>query len=166
MLVVMPDMLVKLYDLPDDAEAMRRVADAGLIIRRAMPYERHHVEAFIREHFWEGWVSEATSAWSRQPIPCFVALTKDTRELVGFASYDTTVRGFFGPTGVAESMRGKGAGVALLHAAMRGLRELGYGYAIIGGAGPVDWYAKHIGAIPIADSEPGVYANSIKGVAD
>ncbi|MEM7576016.1 MAG: GNAT family N-acetyltransferase [Planctomycetota bacterium] len=160
----MPDLLVKLYDLPDDTQAQRRVAEAGVTLRRAMPYDRHHVEAFIAKHFSQGWTSEALSVWSRQPIPCVLALREE--RLVGFANYDTTMRGFFGPTGVAESQRGRGIGEALLHASLRGLRELGYGYAIIGSAGPVAWYEKTIGAAVIDGSEPGVYANFIKGVAE
>ncbi|MEM1444793.1 MAG: GNAT family N-acetyltransferase [Planctomycetota bacterium] len=160
----MPDLLVKLYDLPDAAPAMRRVAEAGVTLRRAMPYDRHHVEAFIGKHFSAGWLSEATSVWSRQPIPCVLALRDE--QLVGFASYDTTMRGFFGPTGVAESQRGRGIGEALLHMSLRGLRELGYGYAIIGSAGPVAWYEKTVGATVIDGSEPGVYADFIKGITD
>ena len=33
----------------------------------------------------------------------------------------------------------------------------GYGYAIIGGVGPAEFYAKTVGAIPIEGSEPGIY---------
>jgi len=36
-----------------------------------------------------------------------------------------------------------------------GLRELGYVYAIIGSAGPTDFYERTVGAIVIPDSEPG-----------
>ena len=158
----MADLLVKLYDLPDDAAALRRVSESGVVLRRAMPYDAHHVRAFIGKHFSQGWESEVLSAWSRQPIPCVLALRGET--LVGFASYDTTMRGFFGPTGVAESQRGQGIGEALLHASLRGLREMGYGYAIIGSAGPVAWYEKTIGATVIDGSEPGVYAHFIKRV--
>jgi hypothetical protein len=61
---------------------------------------------------------------------------------VGFACYDVTCRGYFGPTGVLESERGKGIGTHRLIRPLSGLRELGYAYAIIGAAGPVDFYAK------------------------
>ncbi len=157
----MPDLIVKLFDLPDDAPVKARVAAAGVVLRHAMPYDRHHVEAFLTEHFSPGWVSEVTSAWARQPIPCVLAIKAG--QLVGFASYDTTARGFFGPTGVDAAQRGQGIGAALLHEALRGLKHLGYGYAIIGAAGPVDFYAKAVGATVIEGSEPGVYAHMIKG---
>ena len=46
----------------------------------------------------------------------------------------------FGPTGVAENARGGGIGKSLLLACLCGLREMGYVYGIIGGAGPVEFY--------------------------
>jgi len=46
---------------------------------------------------------------------------------------------------------------------MLGLRELGYAYAIIGGAGPVDFYVKTLGAIPIPGSSPGIYPKKLSG---
>ena len=55
--------------------------------------------------------------------------------LLGFACHDATAKGFFGPTAVAEAERGKGIGEALLFATLRGMREAGYAYAIIGGVG-------------------------------
>ena len=58
--------------------------------------------------------------------------------------------------------RGKGIGKALLLAALEGLREMGYVYAIIGAAGPVRFYQKTVGAIIIPDSEPGIYTDMLK----
>ena len=40
-----------------------------------------------------------------------------------------------------------------------GLADLGYAYAIIGAAGPVEFYAKAVGATVIPDSSPGIYAD-------
>ena len=63
-----------------------------------------------------------------------------------------------GPTGVAEKMRGRGIGTALLLACLYGLQDLGYTYAIIGGAGPVDFYKNAVGAIDIPiDEGKGIY---------
>ena len=67
-----------------------------------------------------------------------------------------------GPTGVAEDERGRGTGKALLIAALWGLRELGYVYGIIGGAGPMRFYEEAVGAIVIPDSEPGIYDDLLK----
>jgi hypothetical protein len=40
---------------------------------------------------------------------------------------------------------------------LEAMKQQGYGYAIIGGVGPAEFYAKTVGAIPIEGSEPGVY---------
>ena len=77
--------------------------------------------------------------------------------LVGFACYDATIRGFFGPTGVHEAQRGRGLGKALLFAALHTMWEVGYAYAVIGSAGPTEFYAKAVGATPIEGSTPGIY---------
>jgi hypothetical protein len=38
---------------------------------------------------------------------------------------------------------------------------MGYAYAIIGGAGPVDFYQKTVGAIEIEGSVPGIYRDRL-----
>ena len=84
-----------------------------------------------------------------------MAVKDDT--LLGFACHDTTAKGFFGPTGVTEQARGQGIGEALLLATLNGMREAGYGYAVIGDPGPVAFYRKRLDALEIPKSEPGVY---------
>lgn len=83
-------------------------------------------------------------------------------KLVGFACYDATCKGFFGPTGVDDVCRGKGVGTALLLACLHDMRAQGYGYAVIGGAGPVAFYEKTVGAIEIPDSKPGIYKGMLR----
>lgn len=153
----MIDMLVRLYDLPDSRELYARVEEKGIVLRRARAFERHSVSCFVEKHFSPKWVSEVEVAMSRQPIACFIA-TKGG-EVIGFACCDTTSRGFFGPTGVAESARGSGVGKALLFMALEGLRELGFAYGIIGGVGPKEFYQKACGAIEIPGSDPGTYTD-------
>jgi GNAT superfamily N-acetyltransferase len=149
----MPDMLVKLYDL----DRWDKGAPAhGCRIRRPLPPEKHIVAAWVRKYFSEYWGSECECAFARVPVACFVAQREKT--ICGFSCYDVTSKGFFGPTGVAPEERGKGIGTSLLFAALRALAEQGYGYAIIGGAGPVDFYSRTVGAVLIEDSKPGIYA--------
>jgi ribosomal protein S18 acetylase RimI-like enzyme len=62
---------------------------------------------------------------------------------------------------VDPQARGRGVGTALLLAALHDLRGLGYGYGIIGAAGPVDFYVKTVNAIVIPDSSPGVYMDML-----
>jgi GNAT superfamily N-acetyltransferase len=110
---------------------------------------------WVGKTFFPGWASECEVAYSAHPISTWIA-TRDDR-LIGFACADATAKGFFGPTGVDEAERGRGIGLALLMAALRGMRETGYAYAIIGGAGPVAFYQKHLNALEIPGSVPGPY---------
>lgn len=153
----MIDMLVRLYDLPESSALYADVSSKGVTLRRARAFEKHSVAAFARANFSEKWVSEVEVALTRQPVACFIA-TRD-KQILGFACFDTTQRGFFGPTGVSENARGLGLGKALLLKSLEALREIGYAYAIIGGVGPKEFYAKACGAIEIPASDPGTYSD-------
>ncbi|HSE15852.1 MAG TPA: GNAT family N-acetyltransferase [Pyrinomonadaceae bacterium] len=152
----MPDLLVNLLRLP----AWEDTSTQGFIVRRAQPWELTPVRRFVADNFSPKWADEISVGFARQPISVYIA-TID-RELAGFAAYECTRRGFFGPTGVIQSARGKGIGKALLFASLWSLREMGYVYAIIGAAGPVRFYQKTVGAIIIPDSEPGIYTDALK----
>jgi ribosomal protein S18 acetylase RimI-like enzyme len=159
-------MLVKLYTLPDIAPALEACRAAGVTIRRGIAPEKHYVMEWVREKFGNGWASETDVAYGSRPPTCFVATVETgdpyRPQLVGFACYDATMKAFFGPTGVDEAFRGRGIGRALLLACLHGLRADGYGYGIIGGAGPVDFYRKSVGAVEIPDSWPGVYTGLLR----
>lgn len=152
----MPDMLCSLLNIPPIMPIIDRLNERGITIRRANPWEQTKVRDFVLKHFTVNWADETAVAFSRQPVSCFVALDGD--RIIGFADYECSRRNYFGPTGVDETYRGSGVGKALLIAALLGLRELGYTYAIIGGAGPVDFYMKAVGAIVVPfDEGRGVY---------
>ncbi|WKA26598.1 GNAT family N-acetyltransferase [Bradyrhizobium roseum] len=149
------DMLVKLYALPPSGDVFERLGQASIITRRALAPEKHTVVGWVRENFSEHWASEVDVAFSRQPVSCFIAVRQKT--ILGFACHDATCPNFFGPTGVHPNDRKSGIGKALLFNCLEAMRQQGYGYAIIGGVGPAEFYAKAVGAIPIEGSEPGVY---------
>ena len=151
----MSDMLVRLYALPERAERVNQ----DYVVRRAAARDKSAVLHWINQIFSAQWASEADIAFSRQPISCFIALHQG--KLQGFACYETTCRGYFGPAGVADGHRGQGLGTALLHACLRSMREMGYAYAIIGGVGPKEFYSKVVGAIEIPDSTPAIYIHPI-----
>jgi GNAT superfamily N-acetyltransferase len=148
----MADLLVNLLKLPTFDEDSR--------VRRAQPFELTPVRRFVETNFSRSWADEISVGFARQPVSVFVATIE--RELVGFAAYECTRRGFFGPTGVLPAARSQGLGKALLLASLSALREMGYVYAIIGAAGPVHFYQKTVGAIVIPDSEPGIYTDLLK----
>ncbi len=151
----MPDMLVKLYALPNWADLRDKLAQQSVDIRRAIAPEKHLVVSWVRQTFGELWASETEVAFTNHPVSCYIA-THD-KHILGFACCDATCKNFFGPTGVAESERGRGIGKALLLACLDAMCAQGYGYAIIGAAGPTAFYEKAVGATVIEDSSPGIY---------
>ena len=157
----MPDLLVRLYDLPDPQSPDALAAD-GIVIRRAIPPERHVVTGWIARTFQvQAWASECETAFSSLPVTVWIATRGEA--LLGFACHDASAKGFFGPTAVAEAERGKGIGEALLFATLKGMREAGYAYAIIGDVGPVEFYRKRLDVMIIPGSEPGIYRGMLRG---
>jgi GNAT superfamily N-acetyltransferase len=150
----MPDMLVKLYELPELSPVLAEIRRKGIILRPARTLESGAVGEWIHGQF-PFWQREAEATLSRVPTTCHIALL-DGR-IVGFACYDAFCPNFFGPTGVEEIHRGKGIGKALLLATLHAQKAQGYAYAIIGGVGPAEYYSKTVGATLIDGSHPGIY---------
>lgn len=156
----MGDMLVRLYALPDHSALVARLQAEGIEIRRALPPEKPVIIEWVRTTFSAAWAAECERAIGRDPVSCLIA-THEV-QLVGFACYDATCRGFFGPLGVADTMRRHGIGTALVWTAMRAMREEGYGYAVIGWTSLHTFYERACGAVPISASEPGIYRGMLK----
>jgi ribosomal protein S18 acetylase RimI-like enzyme len=156
----MHDMLVKLYTLPSLEPVLAQQRAAGIEIRRALAAEKVVVIKWVEETFFPEWIGECEVAFAQQPVTCFIAIEQD--QLVGFACYDATFRNFFGPTGVSQAHRGRGIGKALLLICLHMMAAQGYGYAIIGGVGPAEFYAKAVGAINIPDSDSGIYRGMLR----
>jgi GNAT superfamily N-acetyltransferase len=163
----MPDLLVRLYDLPPLAPLVDAVAAAGFTVRRALATERHVVVEWARAHGSAGWASECEAAFARVPLACFIAVEATPapapQALVGFACYEATCRDFFGPTAVRPDLRRRGIGRALLLSALHAMRAEGYAYAIIGWADDVDYYRRAVGAVVIEGSRPGIYPPPLSG---
>jgi GNAT superfamily N-acetyltransferase len=152
----MTDMLVKLYDLENDWSFSAEQEKLGITIRKPIGPEKHLILDWVKRKFLlDAWASETDMALSNRPITCFVAIKN--KKLIGFACYDATALGFFGPTGVVRPHRGKGTGKALLLACLLDMKLKGYGYAIIGSVGPADFYRNAVGAVEIPDSTPGIW---------
>lgn len=155
----MPDLLVKLYELPSAEIEIEKLSKCSIAVRSALPHERSKVCVWVGERFGTGWADECEAAFSRQPVSCLLAIENGT--ILGFACHDVTARGFFGPYGVEESRRQEGIGKALMLASLHALKALGHAYAIIGWAGPVEHYRRAVGAIEIPDSTPGIYRDPL-----
>ncbi|HKO35508.1 MAG TPA: GNAT family N-acetyltransferase [Pyrinomonadaceae bacterium] len=156
-MIAMPDMLVNLLKLPPLQPLLDEMKAAGVNIRRAQPFELTPVRQFIEQNFSVAWADEVSTGFAQKPVTVHIA-TREAR-VIGFAGYECTRKAFFGPTGVAESERGRGIGKALFIAALWGLQELGYVYGIIGRAGPIEFYQEAVGAVVILDSDPGIYTD-------
>lgn len=152
---------MRLYDIPEANARVSALREVGIDVRRALAPERHIVVSWVRQQFGEGWASECEVSFGRLPISCFRA--QRGQDVLGFACYDATAKAFFGPTGVLEGERKRGIGTALLLVSLHAMAAEGYAYAIIGWAGPADFYAKAVGAVPIAGSAPGIFANLLRG---
>jgi len=151
------DMLVKLYELQDDPLLMEKIRAEGIYIKRAMTPDLTRVTSWVEETFGRGWADQCLAGILKRA--CWIA-EKDGQP-VGFSCFSATNVIFFGPTGVREDMRGHGIGKALLIRCMISMKEQGYAYAIIGSAGPTEFYRKAVGAIPVEDSSPGMYMNCL-----
>jgi ribosomal protein S18 acetylase RimI-like enzyme len=156
----MPDLIVKLYELPDDRMLLAGLADDGIMIRKAMAYEKFQVVDWVRDNFGKEWAGECDVAFANNPISCFIATADGS--IVGFACYDSTMKNFFGPVGVAENYRNKDIGTALLLRCLHSMAAEGYAYAVIGGVGNVDFYTGTVNAVEIPGSSPGVYRDKLK----
>ena len=149
------DLLVNLYDVDYKYDL-----DADIKVVRVLSPNIHLVNDFIKTNFGDNWTSEASVALYKTNPTCFVAVKE--KEIIGFSCYDATAKGYFGPIGVSEKYRIKGVGKALLLEALHGLKNDGYGYAIIGGgSGKYEFYKKVCNAIPI-NNKVDIYTRMIK----
>jgi predicted N-acetyltransferase YhbS len=153
------DLLVNLYSHRME-ELRHRVDGVDAVIRVALPPEQHIVKDWVRAEFSEYWVSEVSVAMAHQPPGCLIATVDG--QLVGFACHDATARGFFGPTGVAAAQRGKRIGLALFYHTLMAMKAQGYAYAIVGSAGPVEFYVNVAGAMPIPSDKEDIYQGLLR----
>jgi GNAT superfamily N-acetyltransferase len=167
----MPDQLVRLFALPDDHDLLVGLTRQAIVVRRVRLEEIPSLVTWVQKHFSEMWANEMQALIHTQPLPCVIAIQvtpvdnptgyvyedMPSEKLLGFAAYDVSARGMFGPTGVDEAWRGKGIGKALLLECLKDMLSQGYAYAVIGWSGPQEFYAKAVGAVVIENSEPGIY---------
>lgn len=156
----MSDLIVKLYDLPNDRPWLKKLKSEDVCIRKAMACDKHQVIQWVKESFGSLWASECDIALSGQPVSCYLATSN--RQLIGFACYDSSMKNFFGPVGVSEQSRGKGIGTALLLKCLYAMAAEGYAYAIIGDADSPEFYIKTVNAQVISGSSPGMYYDRLK----
>jgi GNAT superfamily N-acetyltransferase len=153
--LTMSDLIVALSDLP-----VIPLLNKGHELAPAKPWDREVIVEWVREEFGALWAGEVANGLGHHPSRVIIA--RRGTELLGFACFDVTFPGFFGPTGVTESARGSGLGKALLIDALHRLRGLGHVYAFIGDPGPIEFYQRTVGAIALPGSLTGGYSPPLK----
>jgi len=150
------DLLVKLYDLHVDRNFHQ---SENIIIRRPIPPEKTIIVNWIKKNFSQSWADECEISFSNKPVSCFIA--QIDKNIIGFACYEATMKNFFGPFGILPSYRNQYIGKSLLFHSLLSMKEMGYAYCIIGGAGPIEYYKKFLPVVPISNSIPGIYENML-----
>jgi mycothiol synthase len=119
---------------------------APYTIRRATPDDAIAVRELI-DNQWPLWWGEVSRALANEPVTLFIAQAAD--RTIGFAAHDGNNRGtgWFGPMGTDPAWQGQGIGVRLLEAALADMHEQGVAVATIPWVAPVDFYARHAGAV-------------------
>ncbi|MFC6151412.1 MULTISPECIES: GNAT family N-acetyltransferase [Mumia] len=133
-------------DLVAHENLVRRAAPPDLPMRRLTVEEAPAFEAWMRSTWGDTWAAEAGAALQRDPVSCFVS--EEDGDYLGFAAYDTNRAGWFGPMGSSPESRGRGVGAALLRACLTDYLDAGRTTCEIAWVGPVDFYARTVGAVP------------------
>jgi len=100
-----------------------------ITVRRARAEDRERTLDAVERMFSKAWWFETSLAFRAPEPTCFIA--ERGGEVVGFADFDATNFGLFGPTGVDDSLRGRKIGAVLYRRCLRAMRDLGYPYALI-----------------------------------
>ncbi|MDC6155983.1 GNAT family N-acetyltransferase [Bacillus albus] len=116
-------------------------------VRKANPSDFEKLASFVNEEFGERWLHtvEYGVRTYKENLPIYIA---EQEVIVGFACYDVVrgKKGLFGPMGTAKQNRVKGVGKELLHRCLHSMKQDGYEYAIIGQAGPIEFYERNCDA--------------------
>ncbi|MBJ8103057.1 MULTISPECIES: GNAT family N-acetyltransferase [Bacillus cereus group] len=125
-------------------------------IRRASLSDFEKLASFVKDEFGERWLHSIDYGFRtfKEKVPIYIAQQEEA--IVGFACYDVVrgKKGLFGPMGTAKQNRVKGVGKELLHHCLYNMKQDGYEYAIIGQAGPIEFYERNCNArlIPIEEN--------------
>lgn len=141
------DMIVSLkeYSLPT-------LPVSKITFRKAKQSDAVCLKNFIEKDFGNGWLNSIENGFDQEDIPIFIAL--EGQRIIGFACFNVVRRkkGVFGPMGTSLSNRIQGIGYTLLHYCLSEMKEIGYEYAVIGEAGPIEFYEKTCNAVVIPKS--------------
>ncbi|RFB48018.1 GNAT family N-acetyltransferase [Bacillus sp. dmp10] len=122
--------------------------DLTCTVRKATPSDFEKLASFVNKEFGERWLHSIEYGFRtyKENSPIYIAEQEEV--IVGFACYDVVrgKKGLFGPMGTAKQNRVKGVGRQLLHRCLHSMKQDGYEYAIIGQAGPIEFYERNCNA--------------------
>jgi predicted N-acetyltransferase YhbS len=130
------------------ADEARLAAGGGITVRRAAAAETKPLGDWLTQGPWGGssWPAEVIRSLSLDPPGCHVA--ERAGQYLGFASHGVNRRAWFGPMGTLDAERRRGIGAVLLKRCLADIRDSGLNSAQIGWTGPVQFYARAVGALP------------------
>jgi GNAT superfamily N-acetyltransferase len=150
----MTDMLVKLYRIRYDYGFIEKLEAEGISVYKPERDQIQPLLQWIEKLFSQESADQANLAFSSSPSCGFIAKDIKSGTLIGYACYDATGLGFFGPIGVLSEYRGKGISRALVLSCLFDMKMRGYGYAIIGNVGPTRFYEDIIKQVAVPDGNP------------
>jgi len=154
------DLIVNLYEKNFLKDTNVKLKNSEIVIKRILSPNSDDLINFVSLNFNLNWASEIKSSLYKDNPSCFIAVHQNN--IVGFACFDATAKGYFGPTGVNEKYRGQNIGQVLLLTTLNAMKESGYGYAIIGSVGSnvIPFYSKYLNVIE-SSSKPNIYNRMI-----
>jgi predicted N-acetyltransferase YhbS len=125
-----------------------RLAAGGITVRRAAAAETGPLGDWLTQGPWGGssWPAEVIRSLALDPPGCHIA--ERAGQYLGFASHGVNRRDWFGPMGTLDAERRRGIGAVLLKRCLADIRDSGLDAAQIGWTGPVQFYARAVGAVP------------------
>lgn len=129
--------------------------DLTCTVRKGNSSDLRKLVSFVSKEFGERWLHSIGYGFRTYKENVPICIAEQEEVIVGFACYDVVrgKKGLFGPMGTAKQNRVKGVGKQLLHCSLHSMKQEGYEYAIIGQAGPIEFYERCCNArlIPIMD---------------
>ena len=137
--------LTRPLPVPPEEERRHELSRAGVVVRELSHRDEASLRAWLERTWGPNWTFEGLLALRRR-VPTGVVAERGGR-IVGFAVFDSTRPGWFGPMGVEPGLQGGGLGIELCVRAFEAMARKGYARAEIAWAGPRCFYARKLGAV-------------------
>ncbi|MDH2442966.1 GNAT family N-acetyltransferase [Amnibacterium sp. CER49] len=133
-------------EIAPSPEQLRRVEDAGIVVRRCLPGDVPALDAYTAAAWTPSWHRETLLAAARYPAPLFLAFRGD--DVVGFAAHGVFRPNLYGPIATDPTARGIGLGDVLSRLCLADMAADGVRTAQIGWVAEdaIPFYSRTVGA--------------------